>query len=245
VLSEEAFTPPPLIDTARGEKVPGPLAELVQQCLEMDPSRRPATAQAVAERLTRSAAASSKVPYDTQRALVDAGLARAPKSRMPLWLGLAALGLIGVTVTAVTFKTGQNPEPVVVAPPPTAEPVKVSPPPSSMLPDDPKPAPLPPTPVRPVGKRPPMLRRPAAETAQAQPAPTPSPGAKYTLRMHALQKEYDGLVARYGIQQLTAIEREVVRQALEDFAGEHYDALDKTLKDAEIALQAAHQRLDR
>jgi len=44
---------------------------------------------------------------------------------------------------------------------------------------------------------------------------------------------------------LTAIEREVVRQALEDFAGGHYASLDRTLKDAEVALQAAHQRLDR
>jgi len=63
--------------------------------------------------------------------------------------------------------------------------------------------------------------------------------------MNKLQKEYDGLVARYGVGQLTAIEREVVRQALEDYAAKNFSSLDGTLKDAEVALQAAHHRLDR
>jgi len=45
--------------------------------------------------------------------------------------------------------------------------------------------------------------------------------------------------------QLTAIEREVVRQALEDYAGHNYGSLEKTLKDAEVAVQAARTRLDR
>jgi hypothetical protein len=72
-----------------------------------------------------------------------------------------------------------------------------------------------------------------------------APGAEYAPRMRALQKEYDGLVARYGVNQLTTVEREVVRQALEDYAGNKFDALQSSLVDAEGALKAAHGRLDR
>ena len=63
--------------------------------------------------------------------------------------------------------------------------------------------------------------------------------------MRSLQKEYDGLVARYGVNQLTTLEREVVRQALEDYAGNNFDALKASMTDAESALKAAHGRLNR
>src|SRR5207253_701412 len=94
VLSQELFTPPPIIDTPTGEPVPGPLAELVQQCLEMDPSRRPETTLEVGKRLTT--AMPKKAAPDTARAMVEAGLARAPaKSRAPVFAALAALVLVG------------------------------------------------------------------------------------------------------------------------------------------------------
>ena len=69
VLSSETFTPPPLVDTARGEPVPGPLAELVQGCLQMNPADRPQTALEVAQRVAR--ATPRGVASDTQRLLVE------------------------------------------------------------------------------------------------------------------------------------------------------------------------------
>src|SRR5262249_36101383 len=82
---------------------------------------------------------------------------------------------------------------------------------------------------------------PVAAVAPAE----PSPHDRFAGRMTALQNEYDGLVKRYGEPQLTTLEREVTRTALEDFARGHYDSLEQTLKDAEQALKAAHNRLDR
>ncbi len=234
VLSQELFTPPPIIDTPTGEPVPGPLAELVQQCLEMDPSRRPATTLEVAQRLTT--ALPKKAPLDTARAMAEAGLS-APRSRgrAPVFAALAALVLVGGGTALVLMPTGPKPD-VVVPPPPEPQKVVVSPPPESPLPDDPQPAPA----VRPRQRPPPAKKPPQVVVIEKPAAADP-----YVGRMNKLQKEYDGLVTRYGLKQLTSLEREVVRQALEDYAGHNYPSLDKSLKDAEVALQAAHQRLDR
>jgi uncharacterized protein YggL (DUF469 family) len=60
-----------------------------------------------------------------------------------------------------------------------------------------------------------------------------------------LQTQYNALVSRHGVGQLTTVEREVVRQALEDYAAHDYPSLDKSLKDAEVAIQAAQHRLNR
>jgi serine/threonine protein kinase len=236
VLSQELFTPPPLIDTARGEPVPGPLAELVQQCLEMDPTRRPASALEVAQRL--ATAIPKTVASDTQRALADAGLAQKPgqPTRAPLFAALAVLALAGGG-TALWLNRPASTSDVVVAPPP---PVVKGAPPSMVLPDEPTTAPTPQ--VKPRVKPPPGKKNPAPLVVERTVPAAPDP---YVARMNKLQKEYDGLVARHGLAQLTAIEREVVRQALEDYAGHNYPSLDKSLKDAEVALQAAHSRLDR
>jgi len=233
VLSQELFTPPPIIDTPTGEPVPGPLAELVQQCLEMDPSRRPETALEVAKRLTT--AMPKKVAPDTARAMVEAGLKPAPKqSRAPVFAALAALLLVGSGTALVLMPATPRPDVVVPAPP-----VVVSQPPVALLPDDPPP----PAPVAVKPRVKPLpAKKPPPQVVVVEKAPAPDP---YVARMSRLQKEYDELVARYGLKQLTSLEREVVRQALEDYAGHNYPSLDKSLKDAEVALQAAHQRLDR
>ncbi|MBK7862786.1 MAG: protein kinase [Archangiaceae bacterium] len=246
VLSEEAFTPPPLIDTARGEPVPGRLAELVQQCLEMDPSKRPQSALEVAQRLTDAVPA--RPPLDTRRALAEAGLARSGSrgSKAPVFAALALLLAVGGG-SAVFFSRPSASEPPVVIPPPP----EPAPSPSPLAgggrgegaKEAPKEAPQPTPPTRPQPK--PQHVKPTKKQAAAT-APTPEATADaYVPRMNRLQKEYDGLVTRYGVQQLTSLEREVVRQALEDFAGHNYGSLEGTLKDAEKALQAAHQRLDR
>ena len=244
VLSEELFTPPPIIDTPRGEPVPGPLAELVQQCLEMDPGRRPQSAIEVAQRLAR--AIPKTVATDTQRALVEAGLASAPRSsRAPLFAALALVAIVGGGAAfLLTRPAATQGGDVVVPPPPKPVPVVVSPPPHTPLPDDPPvPAPAPtPTPVKSRLRPGPGKKGPQVVVIEKEKPAEPDP---YVARMNRLQKEYDGLVVRYGVQQLTAIEREVVRQALEDYAGRNYASLDKSLKDAEVALQAAHSRLDR
>jgi serine/threonine-protein kinase len=248
VLSTETFTPPPLVDTGRGEPVPGPLAELVQSCLQMNPADRPASALEVAQRLAR--AIPRAVASDTQRLLVDAGLKAEPKaSRAPLFL--AAALVLGGGGTTAWFLAREEPkaDPVVQAPP-------VKPPsdehPLAAVPVEPAPAPAkpvdtpkPPAPheSRHAGKKLPPAPAPTVTTVVVQ-AP-PAEGAEYAPRMRSLQKEYDGLVARYGVNQLTAIEREVVRQALEDYAGNKFDALKGSLNDAEVALKAAHHRLDR
>jgi serine/threonine-protein kinase len=228
VLSEELFQPPPLIDTAKGEPVPGPLAEVVQQCLEMDPARRPKSALEVAERLKKAA---QKSPVsDTHRAMVDAGLAAKPASggKKPLVaFGLALVAGFGLTAFLLNRAAPE---------------VKVSPPPLAMLPAETVPAVVPRVNVKPRGK---PGKKPEPPPAAAQPQPPAPSGPDYSARMNKLQKEYDGLVARYGVGQLTAIEREVVRQALEDYAAKNFSSLEGTLKDAEVALQAAHHRLDR
>jgi serine/threonine-protein kinase len=249
VLSTETFTPPPLVDTGRGEPVPGPLAELVQGCLQMNPADRPASALEVAQRLAR--AIPRAVASDTQRLLVDAGLkAESKPSRAPLFV--AAVLLLGGAGTTAWYLTGEEPkvEPVVQAPPvkpPSDEhplaPVPVDPAPSKPPAETPKPAPAPIV-SRHAGKKPPAPAPAPTVTTVVVQAP-PAEGAEYGPRMRALQKEYDGLVARYGVNQLTAIEREVVRQALEDYAGNKFDALKGSLVDAEVALKAAHHRLDR
>ncbi len=232
VLSDEVFTPPPLIDTARGEPVPGPLAELVQQCLEMDPSRRPASALEVAQRLTKSIPA--KAPLDTKRAMIDAGLKSKETGRAPLFAALGVLVLAGSGTAWWLTRPGS--EQLVVAPPPP--PVVKSPPPVTPLPDEPPP----PAPAVKPRVKPPLAKKPVERVVVQAPPAAPDP---YVARMNKLQKEYDALVSRHGVGQLTTVEREVVRQALEDYAGHNYPSLDKSLKDAEVALQAAHHRLDR
>jgi serine/threonine-protein kinase len=246
VLSAETFTPPPLVDTDRGEPVPPSIAELVQACLQMNPADRPATAREVAQQLRE--AAPKHVVLKTHQLLVEAGL-KPKASRAPM----LAAGLLVVTGlgTAGWFLTRSEPsqaQPAVVEPPP--KPVVTEPHVLAPVPVDP---PAPPQPVKP----PPVADKHSSKKAPQKPPPPqpppqvvvvnapPAAGAEYAPRMRALQKDYDGLVARYGVNQLTAIEREVVRQALEDYAGNNFDALKGSLKDAEDAVRAARGRLER
>jgi hypothetical protein len=244
VLSSETFTPPPLVDTARGEPVPGPLAELVQGCLQMNPADRPQTALEVAQRVAR--ATPRGAASDTERLLVEAGIKAQPEgSRAPMVLG--ALLLLGGAGTTAWFVTRPTTPEVIVQPLPQPAPVEQHA--LAPVPVDPPPAPAPVAPVDPRprvhtverhGKKPPS----STVTTVVVQAPAGA-GAEYAPRMRSLQKEYDGLVARYGVNQLTTLEREVVRQALEDYAGNNFDALKASMTDAESALKAAHGRLDR
>ncbi|HWN17871.1 MAG TPA: serine/threonine-protein kinase [Gemmatimonadales bacterium] len=51
VMFHHAHTPPPKLSTRSELPIPGPLEDLIMECLEKDPARRPASAEAVSTRL--------------------------------------------------------------------------------------------------------------------------------------------------------------------------------------------------
>ncbi len=222
-----------------GEPIPERWAQLVRACLELEPTRRPASATAVAQALQEAAA---------PLALSQEVQVVPPPAR---WRAPLAL-LVGAPLVIAAASVGGWWS--MRAPPVTPSPTPVTPS---------------PTPVTPSGVEGPAPSSEAAGTEREALAPatldsargereqapspldsargergTPKPKAQLARRVKALRALYDGLVKRHGAHQLTAIEREAIRQVVEEYEAGRYDRLARSLGGAEAAVAAARRRLE-
>ncbi len=234
-------TPAPLTRTAGGEPIPPRLTQLLQSMISLDPEQRPRGLTELKAVLEAIAAQPGREPSSTLQAMAAAGVgAGARPRRWPL-----AIAVLGPALLAGGWLLLHRDPPANVEPPhPVALPAvaEVTPPPiepriepAPTLPATPRPRPA----VRP--KQP--TERPSPPEPQP-PRPT-DPLEPYRDRIALVRRRFDGLVRRYGAEQLTTLEKAAVSEALAEAAGGDLTALDGSLTSAEHALADAERRLAR
>ncbi|MDX2011222.1 MAG: serine/threonine-protein kinase [Myxococcaceae bacterium] len=250
-------TPQRIVRAASGEPLPEHLTRLVASLLALDPSQRPASADAVKAGLQSVAELPPPPPAPTTgQALANAGLTSTPR---PRWLvpALCALGL-GAIVAALALRTPARVEPppappveprtdapLAAAPTPSLETVPVTPPPPPELP----PVQKTPRPTLPRDRKvepPPVAKAdpPPALTPEATP-PVADPMAPLRPRLNDVRRRFQTLVSKYGEAQLTTLEKAAVAETLAAAAAGDQTQLSNALPDAEQALSDAERRLGR
>ncbi|MCU0695885.1 MAG: serine/threonine protein kinase [Myxococcaceae bacterium] len=251
-------TPQRILRAASGEPVPEALTGLVASLLALDPSQRPASADAVKAVLLSVAGLPPPPPAPTTgQAMVNAGLSSTPRAR---WVvpGLSVLGL-GVVVAALALRSPARvdpPEPrpseprpevlapVVLVPTPPPEPAPAEPQPPADPPSAPKPTRG--TPRDRKVEPPPLARAepPPAVVPEAT-GPVADPMAPLRARLDDVRRRFQTLVSKYGEAQLTTLEKAAVAETLAAAAAGDQTQLSNALPDAEQALSDAERRLGR
>jgi serine/threonine-protein kinase len=135
ILGRKAVSPAPKIASRRTD-LPPEVAELVDECLAMDPADRPATAQELGERLDELAKSSNEV----SRVVVADAIGTQRRGVEPWALALASAAVLGTAV--VLIWPTEEPAPVVSAakfeaPVVDTTPAPVLPPPAAPVPSAP------------------------------------------------------------------------------------------------------------